>query len=552
MPTPEDLDRLRALLTQLTQIGSAHRGELIRADDWNTLVNSVADVARAVLAADAAPVIPPHQHLDQVTADWLAPQLRSLIERGPLADPAVQNRLSQLEQTLARFGQQLDSNEKKVDDFRGRITDVATRDLAREAAVTSVRRSLENVIDPRPDIQAMRTTLGAVQKDITTVQEIASKLTVGGVPVDVGQLVTRVGGLEQFRDTFRAANGELLNAAAIERRLAEVSTRTVTQNQLDDALKNFQVEIPQSQIDVIQTRLEASTREQVNGVMANFRGEVDTNINTRLAGVADLVSQRVNDALPGLTQSVTSSLNQRIDAAQKAAVDTAVAAAQKTLDDREKAIRADVASQISDTRASIAANIRTEVSQQLASGLTTINTNLAGAVSRLDTMTAQVNKQAEQLTSQAAAIAKVTQDTATLSNNLRTMVQSEISLQVAVITRSIDDKFAAFQKAQNDTLAAMSNDIRTAAIDAARKTALDTANASAQATRTQILAEMRSVAREEATALIRDQVKIAVTEAVKEQTASLPGLIATEVRRATSTTTVTTRPGVGTIVTGGH
>ena len=40
MPTPEDLQRLRGLLSQLNSIGNVQRGELIRAEDWNALVQS--------------------------------------------------------------------------------------------------------------------------------------------------------------------------------------------------------------------------------------------------------------------------------------------------------------------------------------------------------------------------------------------------------------------------------------------------------------------------------------------------------------------------------
>src|SRR5688500_8373831 len=136
MPTTQDLDRLRGLLGQLTQIGEARRGELIRAEDWNALVLAVADIARAVLAADAAVAVPGHEHPDQVTAAWLSPDLRDLLERGPLADPAVQKRLTDIEQTLRRTRETQDASDKKVEEFRGRLSDVAARDVERQAAVT--------------------------------------------------------------------------------------------------------------------------------------------------------------------------------------------------------------------------------------------------------------------------------------------------------------------------------------------------------------------------------------------------------------------------------
>src|SRR5688500_2303947 len=113
MPTPQDLDRLRGLLAQLTAIGDARRGELIRADGWDTLVSAGGDLARAVLAVDAADRVPAHEPRDQVTSAWLSPDLRDLLERGPLAAPALQKRLTDIEQTLRRTRETLDASDKK-------------------------------------------------------------------------------------------------------------------------------------------------------------------------------------------------------------------------------------------------------------------------------------------------------------------------------------------------------------------------------------------------------------------------------------------------------
>ena len=92
MPTAEHLAQLQTLLNQLLPIAQTRPGELIRADDWNTLVGSVMSLARTLLQQDEAAAVPPHDHLDQVTADWLVPSLRDQLQRGPLADPAMPGR----------------------------------------------------------------------------------------------------------------------------------------------------------------------------------------------------------------------------------------------------------------------------------------------------------------------------------------------------------------------------------------------------------------------------------------------------------------------------
>ena len=50
MPTVEDLEQLNALLDKLLPLTSKSRGELIEADDWNTIVTAFIEVGRAALA----------------------------------------------------------------------------------------------------------------------------------------------------------------------------------------------------------------------------------------------------------------------------------------------------------------------------------------------------------------------------------------------------------------------------------------------------------------------------------------------------------------------
>ena len=66
MPTVAELERLQALVGQLVPLAETQRGELIRAQDWNTVVGALIEVARATLSADATETVPPHEHPDQV------------------------------------------------------------------------------------------------------------------------------------------------------------------------------------------------------------------------------------------------------------------------------------------------------------------------------------------------------------------------------------------------------------------------------------------------------------------------------------------------------
>ena len=77
--------RINALLDQLDGLGAKRTGMPIDADDWNALIDTVRGTLEVAAAQDVAtsgaldvrytPV--DHEHLAQVTTDWLAAELRS-------------------------------------------------------------------------------------------------------------------------------------------------------------------------------------------------------------------------------------------------------------------------------------------------------------------------------------------------------------------------------------------------------------------------------------------------------------------------------------------
>jgi hypothetical protein len=535
MPTAQDLDRLRALVAQLQHIGSVQTGELIRATDWNALAAAIADLARAVLATEAASTVPAHAHLDQVDLDWFTPAVRDLVQRGPLADPAVQNRLTGIEQKLTRHGSQLDSATQTVESFRGRLTDVATNDLARQSALTSVQRTLNNVIDQRPDIAAMRASLDAVQGNLSAVQEAAAKLTVNGQILDAGALASNITILQAFRDSFKSANGQMLDAATMENELANINGRLVTKDDLTQAFKDHPLTLPPEEITGIETRLGTTLRDQFNGQLKTFQTQIQGSVDQRLNGVGDLVTSRLNEAAPGIAQTVTDSLGAKIDAAEQAAIKAANANTQTAIATREQSILADVGDQIAALNAGVVASVTSQVTQQLDTALQSVRASVDTATARINSLTQIVTKQGAGLDQHSTALAAVSQTLASLKNDLQKTVLDEINLQVAAINRSIDDRFSQLKNLQNDQITTLTNTLLTKATDVAADAATKTANNAVAQLRTQLMADMQAVARDQATAILNDQVKKLVTSTVKDQLAGLSPMIAAEVQRVTRT-----------------
>src|SRR5918992_886787 len=125
MPTVEEIDRLTALLARLGPLADAQTGELIRAEDWNTVVDVLVEVARALIEDQERPVRP-HDHPDQVQLGWLDPRLRQVVEGGPLADPANIARVDSLERADERLQAALDGLAAQVAELRERGREIAT------------------------------------------------------------------------------------------------------------------------------------------------------------------------------------------------------------------------------------------------------------------------------------------------------------------------------------------------------------------------------------------------------------------------------------------
>ena len=534
MPTAQDLDTLRALLAQLQTVSTFQPGELIRAADWNTLAGAVAQLAQHVLAAESAAAVPPHQHLDQVDLTWFTQQVSDLVQRGSLSDPAAQNRLTGLEQTQGRLQANLDAATSTISDLRSRLTDVATNDLVRQTAITNVQRTLTSVADPGPAISAMRASLDSVQSSLATVQQAASSLVINGKPVDVGALAGRLGNLEQFRDGLKSANGQLLDGASLDQRFTQLQTTAVTQDQLTQAFKDHPVTIPADQINGLETRLGTTLHDQVNTQLQTFQGQVQSNLDTRLASVGDLVKSQINSAVPGLTQTLTTNLNASIAAAQKATTDAANTSAQAAISAREQAIRADLAAQIASVNTGLVAAVNAQVTQQLGVSLQSVQGALAAAAQKLDAVTATVSQQGTTLQDQATQLASVPQTLAGMKNDLQQSVLSQVNLQVATINRTISDQFAAFQKTQFDQINVATQNILAQASSAATQAATTAATNAANTLRAQITADMQTIAQQQATAILTAQIKNAVTTAVNAQFAAVPGMVATEVQRVSS------------------
>lgn len=504
MPTAQDLDRLKTAMAKLSGLAAA-RGELIRADDWNALVDIVVDLGRAILARDDAATVPPHEHLDQVTAEWLAPALRAQVERGPLSDPAQSTRLSALELALKRLGDKGDEHRTLATDLRARFDEIATRDLERQTAVTRLTRTVDKVSDPAPELDAMRASLKSVQDNITKVIDTASQLRdAAGAPIDLAALRDRVGAIDQLTQRLRGGDGQVLDFAGLENKLAAIAEKSVTQDQLTQAIRNARNARPAA-LGALEAQLTAELTTRFDGRFVTLKDELAANVDTRLSGIDALVDTRVAGALPTVREGLAGALDARAAQIKTAAVAEALAGADRTATTRADALRAEFATSLASASETTRGLVQAEVGRRVAADLQATRGDLANANARIEAFAQGIAAVQSDRASFSASLAAVPQQLATLRAELRDTLIGEATTRANATLAEVNTRLATLSQQQQQVFSAMSRQIEQGALDAARAAAADAVQSGIKAARVSILAEVRGIAREEVGVSARDR-----------------------------------------------
>ena len=384
MPTVVELQRLEALLDQLVPLATIQRGNLIRAQDWNTVVGALIELSRALLATDSARVVPPHDHPDQVTTGWLDPRLRNLLQQGPLADPAGVARVNELDRKMERLTGRLEQFGGDIGAVRERVNDVSTRDLTRQSDLTAVNRVVQGMADSREDVRSLRETLGSVQADLLQALEASQKLTINGQPADLNALNERLVGVEELRDRLRTPAGDIFDATALEMRLTELTNTLVTQAQLDDALKNRTVQLDDNQASQLKEAVTADLRNQFEMAGERLAEDIRSSVSGQLAGIDQAVSRAVADALPELKKNILAEARLEISVAVEEGNKELEAIFNLRLDETATSLGQDFSAKITDLQNSLPASIASEVKSGVSAAIRPLRSDLAQMLLRVD------------------------------------------------------------------------------------------------------------------------------------------------------------------------
>ncbi len=319
MPGVEELDQLQGLLSRLDALATAAPGQVIRAADWNGLVSVVVEIARAALATDDADAVAVHEHVEQVSIGWLAPSLRAVIERGPLGDPAASARVDALARLAGQLARRADDAETQVERVRASLGDSATREVERQSRLLRVQRSVDEIDHAGQDVLELRSSLNDLGAKVGEVLEVGSRLTVDGQPIDLGAITKRVDRLDAFREKLRQPTGELLDAAAVARDLADLRASIPPARDGGGGVR-----LTGQELDELVERAKGAIVEQVDASIERGRKATRVELIERLGAIDAIAARAVADALPAEAERVRSALSQEVAAATNAVRDESI------------------------------------------------------------------------------------------------------------------------------------------------------------------------------------------------------------------------------------
>lgn len=297
---------LATVLDTLVGLGGRAPGSPLRADDWNALVGTLASVARLSGAGDdgtpgASAGEPGELPPGSVSMEELAPEVQTLLRSGPFADPDKVGERFALDRRLVAATDRIAALESRLEALLSALRRAET-DLSRQGSdLRLVDQRVAGTTGLRTEVGQLRTLLGSVRTDVTDVLELRRDLD----GVDLGELRANVTDLAGFRDAWRDEQGRPLTFAGLSRRLAEVSDRAVTDEELgsilDARLDNFVVDPGpirtavtndlRAELATATTELDRSTSATLTQALAELRAgltaEVTRTVGARMTDVGD-------------------------------------------------------------------------------------------------------------------------------------------------------------------------------------------------------------------------------------------------------------------------
>ncbi len=325
----ETLEQIARIVDSLEPLADATAGEPVRADEWNTVVESVVELARIVLArertveeslaADYALAI--HEHRGAVDLGWMDPVTRDLLEGGRAQRADILSELGRARRDLDALRAETASLAESVAALERRLGMLDDRDFDRGQRLDRLGGAVDSIGEQEASITDLRRTFAQVDVRVGEALALREELIdENGQRIDLAALrsdVTRIGRLQE---NLRTSDGNVVQIRDFERRLAQVEERVETR----PGGGTF------PDLDAFRTELLEAATLQARGLLDPVRADLDAlggrldSVRADVSGVTAQVAEQgaglaavraSTSTLPALTAQVTT-LQNRLNAEQ--------------------------------------------------------------------------------------------------------------------------------------------------------------------------------------------------------------------------------------------
>jgi hypothetical protein len=417
MPTAVELNQLTALLSALTPLTTKSSGELITAEDWNTLASTVATIAQVVIAG-GPDIVPPHDHAGAVGLSWLDPGLRAIVQGGGLADPAQDARLGAVERATSGLEGKFHRTDDLISQLQSAAGQASADSLLHQGRLTAIDATVSGLADARTDVANVRTTLASLQTSVATAVQAASGLQVGGQPIGVV--------VSSLLDRTAAVEGAQRTNDATLKQVSAATTDVVTNEQLKTALGSVQATLSDADRQALTQSIATDLQSSINTTVASATGQLQDQLNKQFAGVDAKVSAAVAGATSSLSDDIVARIQPQIATAVSQSQASTLASVQTQIATAVSASAATLQQNIDTLQASTAQTVSTEVSRQLGGTLSDIQSHLAAVDTQLTRVGQRLDGEDGQISAINQQIVKIPLDEAGNRQLLHDQLQGEI------------------------------------------------------------------------------------------------------------------------------
>ena len=396
-----------------------------------------------------------------------------------------------------------------------------------------MRRTVEAINARRDDIQALRVSLDSIRADVQTAVDVASRLQLNGQLVDIAVLDQRIRSVEELRTRLQLPTGELLDAPRLEARLTELTNTLVTQEQLDQVLRDRPVDVPGSVVADLRNSLQAALRTELEGVVSARLGDFRIEVNTRLGQIDAVVARAVADASPGIRDAALSAIRAELTSTIATAIQQSESAVNTRLTTAIDSVRAEVTGGLSEVRGSVAGLAASEVNRLLPTQLDPMRQGITALQQSTASLNQRLAAQETGLQNVATRVEVITREDVAARDDLRRSLIAEMDTRDQAQARNFDRRLADLDAVIRRHTDAAINDARRSITEQVQRAAADAAAAEVRVLATRLRAEMVSIAADQVAAL-QDDLRTIVTNSVSDAMKAVPGIVSQEVRLATA------------------